>query len=152
MQILGRWRELDASIVRQLERAVEATAAGTGMTLNIALNYSGRCEIVDACRRVVSDWANGEPLEIDEDTLGRYLYTSGQPDPDLLVRTSGELRISNFLLWQIAYAEIWTTETLWPDFRRQHLWQAIVDYQSRERRFGAVEVDGVASSPGAGRP
>ncbi len=152
LQILGRWRELDASIVRQLERAVEATAAGTGMTLNIALNYSGRCEIVDACRRVVSDWANGEPLEIDEDTLGRYLYTSGQPDPDLLVRTSGELRISNFLLWQIAYAEIWTTETLWPDFRRQHLWQALVDYQSRERRFGAVEVDGVAASPGAGRP
>ena len=153
LQILGRWRELDASIVRQLERAVEATAAGTGMTLNIALNYSGRCEIVDACRRVVSDWAKGEPLEIDENTLGRYLYTSGQPDPDLLVRTSGELRISNFLLWQVAYAEIWTTETLWPDFRRQDLWQAIVDYQSRERRFGAVEIDdGVASSKGAGRP
>jgi len=153
LQILGRWRELDPSVVRQLEQAVEATAAGTGMTLNIALNYSGRCEIVDACRRVVSDWANGEPVEIDEATLGRYMYSAEQPDPDLLVRTSGELRISNFLLWQIAYTEIWTTETLWPDFRRQHLWQAIVDYQSRERRFGDVVVDvsGVVSSKGAGR-
>jgi undecaprenyl diphosphate synthase len=103
---------------------------------------------------VVSDWANGEPVEIDEDTLGRYMYTAEQPDPDLLVRTSGELRISNFLLWQIAYAEIWTTETLWPDFRRRHLWQAILDFQSRERRFGAVEVDanGVLPRKGAGRP
>lgn len=153
LRILGRWRELDPSVVRQLERAVDATAAGTGMTLNVALNYSGRCEIVDACRRVVSDWANGEPVEIDEDTLGRYLYTAEQPDPDLLVRTSGELRISNFLLWQIAYTEIWTTETLWPDFRRQHLWQAIVDYQSRERRFGVIEVDAadLVASKGAGR-
>jgi len=153
LQILGRWRELDPSVVRQLERALDATAAGSGMTLNIALNYSGRCEIVDACRRVVSDWANGEPVEIDEATLGRYLYTSDQPDPDLLVRTSGERRISNFLLWQIAYAEIWTTETLWPDFRRQHLWRAILDYRSRDRRFGAVEidVDGVVAGKGSGR-
>lgn len=150
LQILGRWRELDASVVRQLERAVETTAEGDGMTLNIALNYSGRCEIVDACRRVVSEWASGEPVEIDEETLGRYLYTSEQPDPDLLIRTSGELRVSNFLLWQIAYAEIWTTETLWPDFRRQHLWQAIADYQSRERRFGAVDIDAEGEMPGEG--
>jgi len=153
LQILGRWRDLDASVVKRLERAVETTAGATGMTLNIALNYSGRCEIVDACRRVVADWANGEPVEIDEETLGRYLYTADQPDPDLLVRTSGELRISNFLLWQIAYAEIWTTETLWPDFRRQDLWQAILDFQSRDRRFGAVEVDrhSLASGKGSGR-
>jgi len=150
LQILGRWRELDSSVVRQLERAVDATAAGSGMTLNIALNYSGRCEIVDACRRVVSEWASGEPVEIDEGTLGRYLYTSEQPDPDLLVRTSGELRVSNFLLWQIAYSEIWTTETLWPDFRRQDLWQAILDYQSRERRFGAVEIDAEGAATGRG--
>ena len=120
------------------------------MTLNIALNYSGRCEIVDACRRVVSDWANGEPVEIDENTLGRYMYTSEQPDPDLLVRTSGELRISNFLLWQIAYSEIWVTETLWPDFRRQHLWQAIVEFQARERRFGAVQDDQEQATSGKG--
>ena len=148
LQILGRWRELDRSLVRQLERAVEATAHSTGMTLNIALNYSGRCEIVDACRRVVSDWAHGESVEIDEETLGRYLYTSSQPDPDLLIRTSGELRISNFLLWQIAYTEIWTTDTLWPDFRRQHLWRAILDYQSRDRRFGAVRIEQEEVVPG----
>ena len=150
LRILGRWRDLDSAVVRQLERAVDATSGGTGMTLNIALNYSGRCEIVDACRRVVSDWANGEPVEIDENTLGRYMYTSEQPDPDLLVRTSGELRISNFLLWQIAYSEIWVTETLWPDFRRQHLWQAIVEFQARERRFGAVQDDQEQATSGKG--
>lgn len=150
LQILGRWRELDPSVVRHLERAIEETAAGTGMTLNIALNYSGRCEIVDACRAIVADWANGEPVEIDQTTLDRYLYTADQPDPDLLVRTSGELRISNFLLWQVAYAEIWTTETLWPDFRRHDLWQAVVDYQSRERRFGAVDDDRQAKALAGG--
>jgi undecaprenyl diphosphate synthase len=150
LRILGRWRDLDSAVVRQLERAVDATSGGTGMTLNIALNYSGRCEIVDACRRVVSDWANGEPVEIDENTLGRYMYTSEQPDPDLLVRTSGELRISNFLLWQIAYSEIWVTETLWPDFRRQHLWQAIVEFQARERRFGAVQDEQEQATSGKG--
>ena len=148
LQILGRWRELDPSVVKELEQAQEATAAGTGMTLNIALNYSGRCEIVDACRRVVAEWASGEPVEIDQETLGRYLYTRDQPDPDLLIRTSGELRISNFLLWQIAYAEIWTTKTLWPEFRRQHLWQAILDYQSRNRRFGALESAGERTATG----
>ena len=108
------------------------------MRLNIAINYSGRCEIVDACRRIVSDWAAGKRADIDEETLGRYLYTSGLPDPDLLIRTSGEMRVSNFLLWQIAYAEIWVTPTLWPEFRRRHLFEAILDFQARERRFGAV--------------
>ena len=148
LQILGRWRELDNSVVRYLEQAVDATAEADGMVLNIALNYSGRCEIVDACRRVVSEWASGQPVEIDEETLGRYLYTSQQPDPDLLIRTSGEMRVSNFLLWQIAYAEIWVTETLWPDFRRDHLGQAIVEFQTRDRRFGAVEADGDKVAPG----
>jgi undecaprenyl diphosphate synthase len=138
LSVLGRWRELDPSVVRELERALAATERCDGMRLNIALNYSGRCEIVDACRRIVADWAAGKGADIDEDTLGRYLYTAGQPDPDLLVRTSGEMRVSNFLLWQIAYAEIWTTDVLWPDFRRQHLFAALVDYQSRERRFGGV--------------
>ncbi len=138
LHLLGRWRELDPSVVGELERALEATADGRAMQLNIALNYSGRCEIVDACRDIVADWAGGESVEIDEATIGRYLYTSGQPDPDLLIRSSGELRVSNFLLWQIAYSEIWMTETLWPDFRRGHLLQAIVDFQTRDRRFGAV--------------
>jgi undecaprenyl diphosphate synthase len=143
---IGRWRELDPSVVKELERAVEATSGGTAMTLEIALNYSGRREIVDACRRIVSDWAGGKRADIDEETIGEYLYTAGLPDPDLLIRTSGELRVSNFLLWQIAYAEIWVTETLWPDFSRGDLYQAIVDYQARERRYG-----GVSGSPGGDR-
>ena len=138
LQLVGRWRELDPSVVTELERALEATADGKEMQLNIALNYSGRCEIVDACRDIVADWASGERVEIDEETIGRYLYTSGQPDPDLLIRSSGEQRVSNFLLWQIAYAEIWMTDTLWPDFRRGHFIQAILDFQARNRRFGAV--------------
>ncbi len=136
---IGRWRELDSSVTSALERAIEETAACRGMRFNIALNYSGRCEIVDACRKIVADWAAGKPVEIDEATLSNSLYTAGQPDPDLLVRTSGEMRVSNFLLWQIAYAEIWVTPVLWPDFRRHHLFEAIVDFQRRERRFGGVE-------------
>ena len=117
-QVLGRMEELDASVVRELEaRARRPPPHCRGMVFNIALNYSGRCEIVDACRRIVADWAAGKRADIDEETIGRYLYTAGQPDPDLLIRTSGELRVSNFLLWQIAYSEIWVTPTLWPDFR-----------------------------------
>ena len=138
LKILGRVENLDDSIRREIDRALAATAQCQGMTLNVALNYSGRCEIVDACRRMVTDWAAGESVEIDEVTLGQYLYTSGQPDPDLVIRTSGELRLSNFLLWQIAYAEIHVTATLWPDFRSRDLFAAILAFQQRERRFGAV--------------
>ena len=141
LRILGRWRELDSSVVAVLEKAIETTRDCEGMTLNIALNYSGRCEVVDACRQIVRDWAAGSPVDIDEETIGRYLYTAGQPDPDLLIRTSGEMRISNFLLWQIAYSEIWVTETLWPDFRRGELLEAILAFQTRERRFGAALAD-----------
>ena len=141
LRALGRWRELDPSVVRELERALAATEGCTGMDLNIALNYSGRCEIVDACRKIVADWAGGKRADIDEKTLGHYLYTSGQPDPDLLIRSSGELRVSNFLLWQIAYAEIWVTQTYWPDFRRRDLFQALIEYQSRDRRYGTVTDD-----------
>jgi undecaprenyl diphosphate synthase len=137
--VLGRWEELDPSVVRELKRALEATRHCRGMHFNIALNYSGRCEIVDACRRIVADWAAGKRADIDEETLGRYLYTSGQPDPDLMIRTSGELRVSNFLLWQIAYSEIWVTRTFWPDFRRRDLFEAILDVQQRERRYGGVK-------------
>jgi undecaprenyl diphosphate synthase len=137
--VLGRWEELDASVVRELERGMEATRDCHGLHFNIALNYSGRCEIVDACRRIVADWAAGKRADIDEETIGRYLYTSGEPDPDLLIRTSGELRVSNFLLWQIAYAEIWVTKTLWPDFRRRDLYEAVLAFQSRDRRYGGVK-------------
>ncbi len=148
-QPIGRWRELDPSVVAALERAEQATAAGAGMRFNIALNYSGRCEIVDACRKIVADWAAGRRVDIDEAALSESLYTAGQPDPDLLIRTSGELRVSNFLLWQIAYAEIWFTPTLWPDFRRRHLFEAILEFQRRERRFGGVET--VDPAPAARR-
>jgi undecaprenyl diphosphate synthase len=141
LQVIGRWRELDGSVVAALERAIEATSRCRGMRLNMALNYSGRCEIVDACRAIVADWAAGKRADIDEETLGRYLYTAGVPDPDLLVRTSGEMRVSNFLLWQIAYSEIWVTPTLWPDFRRRELFEAILDFQRRERRYGGVSAD-----------
>jgi undecaprenyl diphosphate synthase len=136
---IGRWRELDPSVVAALERAIEATREQSTMRFNIALNYSGRCEIVDACRKIVADWAAGKRVEIDEATISASLATAGQPDPDLLIRTSGELRVSNFLLWQIAYSEIWVTPVLWPDFRRRHLFEAIAEYQRRERRFGGVE-------------
>ncbi len=135
---IGRWRELDPSVVRALEAGVTATAACSGMRFNIALNYSGRCEIVDACRKIVADWAAGGSVEIDEETLSKSLYTADQPDPDLLIRTSGEFRVSNFLLWQIAYAEIVVTPVLWPDFRERHLGEAILEFQRRERRFGGV--------------
>lgn len=148
LNILGRWRELDPSVVAAIESALEKTADGDGMQLNVALNYSGRCEIVDACRRLVTDWAAGKQADIDEETIGRYLYTAGSRDPDLMIRTSGEMRISNFLLWQIAYSELWITDTLWPDFRRGELFEAIHAYQNRERRFGAV---GEKESPASDR-
>jgi len=141
LRVLGRWRELDGSVVGELERAIEATEECSGLVLNIALNYSGRCEIVDACRDIVADWASGKRADIDEETLGRYLYTAGQNDPDLLIRTSGEMRVSNFLLWQIAYTEIWVTKTLWPDFRRGDLFRALIDFQTRDRRYGTVSDD-----------
>ncbi|MEL7058864.1 MAG: isoprenyl transferase [Acidobacteriota bacterium] len=146
LRVLGRREPLDQSLLREIDRAVEATAGGERMTLNVALNYSGRCEIVDACRAIVADWAAGEPVEIDEETVGRYLYTSGQPDPDLLIRTSGESRISNFLLWQLAYTEIWWTPKLWPDFRREDLLEAIHEFQQRERRFGGVDATAAAEA------
>jgi len=149
--VLGRWQELDASVIRELEATIEATRRCRGMSFNIALNYSGRCEIVDACRRIVADWAAGKRADIDEETIGRYLYTSGQPDPDLLIRTSGELRVSNFLLWQIAYSEIWVTNTLWPDFRRGELYEAVIDFQGRERRYGGVKPSDEADVFASGR-
>jgi undecaprenyl diphosphate synthase len=141
--VIGRMEELGPSIRRELLEGMEATRGNTGLLFNIALSYGGRAEIVDACNRLLADRAGaaGPRAPLDEAAFERYLYTAGQPDPDLLIRTSGEMRISNFLLWQIAYAEIWVTETLWPDFRRRELLQAIVDYQKRDRRYGRVGVE-----------
>jgi undecaprenyl diphosphate synthase len=139
-QVIGRIHELAPSVREHLEAAMEETKYCTGLLFNIALSYGGRAEILDACRGVIEEAAaSGLKLdEITEEIFSSHLYTAGQPDPDLLIRTSGELRISNFLLWQIAYAEIWVTPTLWPDFRSMELFQAIVDYQKRERRYGGV--------------
>ena len=139
-QAIGRWRELDEKVVEDLEWAMAETRFNTGLIFNIALNYGGRTELVDSFREIYRELAgNGrDPDRITEETISQHLYTSGQPDPDLLIRTSGELRISNFLLWQIAYAEIWVTDVLWPDFRKQHLYEAIIDFQKRERRYGGI--------------
>ena len=126
----------DESRRRELTEATATTAGNRGMLFNIALNYGGRAEIVDAVRRVVESGLSADAL--DERRFAEYLYTAGQPDPDLLIRTSGELRVSNFLLWQIAYAEIWVTETLWPDFRCRHLIEGILAYQKRDRRYGGI--------------
>jgi len=138
--VIGRAADLAPSVRRHLDRAMEATSRCRGLLFNIALSYGGRSEIVDACRALVEEARSGAiaPEDVDEGAIGSRLYTAGQPDPDLLIRTSGELRVSNFLLWQIAYAEIWVTPTLWPDFRRRELFQAIVDFQKRERRYGGV--------------
>jgi undecaprenyl diphosphate synthase len=139
-RVIGRAQDLAPDIRAELERAAERTSTNKGLQFNIALNYGGRAEIVDAAKRLFADILRDgrDPETIDEAAFAERLYTAGQPDPDLLIRTSGELRISNFLLWQIAYAEIWVSEVLWPDFRRRHLMQAIVDYQKRERRYGGI--------------
>jgi undecaprenyl diphosphate synthase len=141
-RVIGRPDELADDVQRELEIGVRQTAANTGMQFNIALNYGGRAEIVDAARRAIA--AGIAPDDLDERRFGDFLYTAGQPDPDLLIRTSGEMRVSNFLLWQIAYAEIWVTETLWPDFRRRDLLEAVVAYQKRDRRYGGIKSSPVA--------
>ena len=141
-QPIGRTRALQESVRRELQRAVERTAGNNGMVLSVALNYGGRAEIVDAVRAAVRALvAEGRAAdEVTEEEIGRHLYTRGLPELDLLVRTSGELRISNFMLWQAAYSEIYVTETLWPDFRRADLLEAVVDYQRRDRRFGGLKL------------
>ena len=139
---IGRVHELDASVRAALNRGVEATAGCTGTVIQIALNYSGRQEITDMVRRAVELAREGrlEPGEVDERWIADHLGTAGLPDPDLLIRTSGEERISNFLLWQLAYSEIHFTPVLWPDFGTRQLLEAILDYQQRERRFGGLPV------------
>jgi undecaprenyl diphosphate synthase len=137
---IGREAGLEPAVRREVARARAETAHCTGMLLTVALNYSGRSEIVEACRHLLNAVALGrlEPNDITECDLDRHMFTAGLPDPDLLIRTSGEMRVSNFLLWQIAYSEIYVTETLWPDFRRASLFEAVIEFQRRERRYGDV--------------
>ena len=139
---IGRLQALPRQVRDELLTAVDATRGNTGLRVNLAINYGGRAEIVDAVNAILDDArrsGNFGRLEVDDDLISSYLYTAHVPDPDLLIRTSGEMRISNFLLWQIAYAELYVTETLWPDFSQSDLLRAVVDYQRRDRRFGGVK-------------
>jgi undecaprenyl diphosphate synthase len=138
---IGRTELLPATVQADLWQVMDATERNAGMRLNLALNYGGRAELVDAVNQMIAKArvkGTLDSLEVTEETISSHLYTAGLHDPDLLIRTSGEMRVSNFLLWQIAYSELYVTETLWPDFNRTNLLEAVVEYQSRERRFGGV--------------
>jgi undecaprenyl diphosphate synthase len=147
MLVIGRLDQLPDAVREDVRKAMELTAGNTGMKLAVALNYGGRAELVDAFNSILNRVRNGgtpgAPIneKIDEKMISEHLYTAGLPDPDLLIRTSGEMRVSNFLLWQIAYAEIYVTETLWPDFSRVRLLEALVEFQKRERRYGGLASD-----------
>jgi undecaprenyl diphosphate synthase len=144
LQSIGRVDALPEVVYQELRAVERATARNTGMKLNLAINYSARTELVDAVNAIIEEARAAGTLghlSIDEGQISRRLYTAGQPEPDLLIRTSGEMRVSNFLLWQIAYAELYVTDTLWPDFNRTELLRAILDYQRRERRFGGLAQD-----------
>ncbi|MCI0485636.1 MAG: isoprenyl transferase [Blastocatellia bacterium] len=140
-QTIGREEGLENAVRREIDRARRETCENTGTVLTVALNYSGRSEITEACRGLLAELlaAGRAPSEITEFDIERHLFTAGLPDPDLLIRTSGEMRVSNFLLWQIAYSEIYLTDTLWPDFRRADMFEAIIEFQKRERRYGDVK-------------
>jgi len=153
LQAIGRLDALPPQVRQELESAVEATAANRGLLVNLAINYGGRAEIVDAVNAIL-DGARLDgsltSLKLDEDLIASNLYTASCPDPDLLIRTSGEMRISNFLLWQIAYAELYVTDTLWPDFTRGDLLRAVLEYQKRDRRYGGLSAGPVAATNGNG--
>ncbi|MEI7905282.1 MAG: isoprenyl transferase [Candidatus Firestonebacteria bacterium] len=144
---IGRMSELPGFVRKEIEKTLKATEKNKGMVLSLALNYGGRIELIDAVRKLLKDILKYkgtiEPLKavelVDEDTFSNYLYTAGLPDPDLLIRTSGEMRISNFLLWQIAYTELYVTKVLWPDFKRENLYEALEEYWKRDRRFGGIK-------------
>ncbi len=150
LNALGRLELLPKYARSRLDRSIETLSHNDGLRLNLALSYGGRAELVDALREIVARAARGEihPDDVDDELIRRFLYVPDLPDPDLLIRTSGEQRLSNFLLWQIAYTEIYVTDVLWPDFRRKHLFDAIREYQKRDRRFGGVRG---ASRRGSGR-
>jgi undecaprenyl diphosphate synthase len=139
-ETIGAVEDLAPRVQEALAHAREKTRENTGMTFLIALSYSGRAELARAARRIAEQAARGslDPAQVTEQTVADNLYTAGVPDPDLLIRTSGELRVSNYLLWQIAYAELWVTDVLWPDFRRHDLHRAVADFQQRQRRFGGI--------------
>ncbi|HUD99696.1 MAG TPA: isoprenyl transferase [Bryobacteraceae bacterium] len=141
LQAIGRLDALPTDVRRELDAVIDATAANRGLLVNLAINYGGRTEIVDAVNAII-ETARREgrlaSLRVDEELIAAHLYTRSSPPPDLLIRTSGEMRISNFLLWQIAYAELYMTETLWPDFSRAHLLAAVLEYQKRDRRYGGL--------------
>jgi len=137
LRVIGRREGIPRLALREIARVEGLTRTNGRMTLVVALNYGGRSEIVDAVRRILEEGRLG-PGDVDEKEIAARLYTEGIPDPDLLIRTSGELRVSNFLLWQIAYTEIFVTPVLWPDFRKKHLIEAILEYQKRDRRFGDI--------------
>lgn len=137
MKFLGRADDLPGAVRRDTSEAERETAKNTGTVLCVALNYGGRAEIVDAVNQILEE-KRPDGARVTEEEFAQKMYTAGLPDPDLLIRTSGEMRVSNFLLWQIAYAEIYVTETLWPDFNRARLLEAFVDYQKRERRYGGI--------------
>ena len=140
VRILGEIDRLTGGARRAVDRIVADTAGGTALALNLCISYSSRAEIARAARLLAEEVAAGrlDPAAVDEEALARHLYTAPWPDPDLLIRTSGEMRISNFLLWQLAYAELYVTPVLWPDFTRRHLFEAILEFQRRDRRFGRV--------------
>jgi undecaprenyl diphosphate synthase len=137
---IGRRDDIPEAVRREMQKTVDMSAANTGLRLCLAINYGSRLELVDAIRRIASEVAAGrlDPSEVNEATVAQRLYTAGMPDPDLLIRTAGEMRVSNFLLWQISYAEIWVTEHCWPEFREGDLHQAIRDFAARDRRFGGL--------------
>jgi undecaprenyl diphosphate synthase len=144
IRFIGRrdWR-VPRSVLKEIRLSEELTRHNTGTTLTIAFNYGGRAEIVDAVRELAQEAKDGrlDPRKIDDRAIARRLYTPDMPDPDLLIRTSGEMRVSNFLLWEVAYSELWFTPVFWPDFNREHLFEAIRDFQKRERRFGGLAED-----------
>ncbi|UUO05692.1 isoprenyl transferase [Blastopirellula sp. J2-11] len=143
VRIIGRRDGIPEQVQHEMDRTIELSAANTGTTLCLAINYGGRGEMVDAVRKMASAAVAGtlEPAKITEDDIAAHLYTAGMPDPDLLIRTAGEMRISNFLLWQISYAELWVTQQCWPEFCEETLHQAIRDFAGRDRRFGGLKVD-----------
>jgi undecaprenyl diphosphate synthase len=150
LEAIGRLDALPFQVRAELEAAVDATAGNRGLLVNLAINYGGRAELVDAVNAIVDAARRSgklSTLRLDEDTISANLYTSRSPDPELLIRTSGEMRISNFLLWQIAYSELYITDTLWPDFGRTDLLKAILDFQKRHRRFGGLNGSEPAQEP-----
>ena len=140
VRVIGRRDGIPPAVLKEMDKTIEVSSSNTGTRLCLAINYGGRAELVDAMQRIAQDACSGDlaPDSIDETTIANYLYTTGMPDPDLMIRTAGEMRISNFLLWQLSYAELWVTEKCWPEFEVSDLHQAIREFASRDRRFGGL--------------